>query len=97
MTEGHEIGNHGWNHPVMSKLSHDQVHQQLVTTMEAIQNATDYIPTIMRPPYGNTNKKLNRHIAVKEKLGVIMWSLDTLDWQRPSPDIIGKYMFVVFM
>lgn len=94
VTEGHEIGNHGWNHPVMSKLTHDQVHQQLATTANAIQNVTDTTPTNMRPPYGNTNNKLNRYIAVKEKLGVIMWSLDTLDWQRPSPDTIGMCIFI---
>lgn len=45
----------------------------------------------MRPPYGNTNKKLNQYISDKERLSVIIWSLDTLDWKRPKPeDIVEK-------
>ncbi len=89
--EGHEIGNHGWNHPVMSKLSHVEVHQQLQSTANAIYNITAYLPTIMRPPYGNTNKNLNRYITTKEGLDVILWSLDTLDWKRPpATDIVQR-------
>jgi peptidoglycan/xylan/chitin deacetylase (PgdA/CDA1 family) len=91
VSEGHEIGNHGWNHPIMSKLSMYDLHNQLNRTSEAILVATQYrySPTIMRPPYGNTNHRLNKHIIVNEGLEVIMWSLDTLDWKRPAPNIIG--------
>ncbi len=44
----------------------------------------------MRPPYGNTNPKLNQHIAKNENLSVIIWSLDTFDWKRPPPAQIVK-------
>lgn len=88
--EGHEIANHVWDHPVLSPLTAEQVHDQLDRTNVAIYNAIRKYPTVMRPPYGNTIKKLNNYITSTEKLDVIMWSLDTLDWQRPSPDDIVK-------
>jgi len=44
----------------------------------------------MRPPYGNTNKKLNDYLTKIENLDVIMWSLDTNDWRRPSTAVIVK-------
>jgi hypothetical protein len=45
----------------------------------------------MRPPYGNTNDKLNKYIEDEGKLKVIMWSLDTQDWKRPpSQNIVTR-------
>ncbi len=91
VSEGHEVANHVWDHPVLSKLSFDKVHDQLSRTNTAIKNAIDKLPTVMRPPYGNTNKKLNNYITDTEKLDVIMWSLDTNDWKRPaSAEIIKR-------
>lgn len=86
--EGHEIANHVWNHPVLTKISYDEVYNQLVTTNEAIRSVLNVVPSIMRPPYGNTNAKLNEFIQNKGNLSVIMWSLDTLDWKRPNPQKI---------
>ena len=89
--EGHEIANHAWDHPVLSKIPRDTVHDQLVRTTAAIKKAISTTPKTMRPPYGNTNKGLNEFIFKNEKLQVIMWSLDTLDWKRPPPgEIISK-------
>lgn len=88
--EGHEIGNHVWNHPVMSKLYAEQIHEQLHRTNDAIKQYTNYSPTIMRPPYGNTNRKTDNYISNVEGFDVILWSLDTIDWKRPKPEDIVK-------
>lgn len=81
--EGHELGNHGWNHPVLPRLSFDDVQKQLRATTLAIYDATNVTTTIMRPPYGKTYKKLNQFILEKENLTAVLWSFDTLDWRRP--------------
>lgn len=90
--EGHEIGNHVWNHPVLSRLKYEDVTYQLQITNSAILNATkDYVPKVMRVPYGNSNPKLNDFIRRSENLTSIMWSLDTNDWKRPKPqEIVSK-------
>lgn len=89
--EGHEIANHAWDHPVLSKIPRETVTDQLKRTTEAIEKAIQATPKTMRPPYGNTNKGLNEYIFKNEKLQVIMWSLDTLDWKRPPVnEIISK-------
>lgn len=84
ISEGHEVANHAWNHPVLAKLPWEDVKQQLRSTSLRIANLTDVLPNVMRPPYGNTNRKLNDRIYKELGLPVIMWSLDTLDWQRPG-------------
>lgn len=89
--EGHDVANHVWNHPVLSRIAYDEVNQQLNDTRMAIANATNgYRVLSMRPPYGNTNKKLNQHISGTNGYPVIMWSLDTLDWKRPTANEIVK-------
>ena len=88
--EGHEIANHAWDHPVLSKISREDVNDQLVRTSEAIQKAIGKSPSVMRPPYGNTNNRLNDFIHKNNNLNVIIWSLDTLDWRRPAPKDIKK-------
>jgi peptidoglycan/xylan/chitin deacetylase (PgdA/CDA1 family) len=89
--EGHEIANHVWDHPVLSKIPREQVHDQLERTTAAIQAAISVPPKVMRPPYGNTNKGLNEFIYKNDKLKVILWSYDTNDWKRPAPsEIVSK-------
>ena len=89
--EGHEIANHVWDHPVLTKITRNDVIDQLSRTNEAIKNTLGIIPKIMRPPYGNTNGKLNEFIQKKGNASVIMWSLDTLDWLRPDPKKIVTF------
>lgn len=88
--EGHEIANHVWDHPVLSKIPWQEVDRQLKATSDAIYNATSAHPKVMRPPYGNTNNKLSRHISSDVQYPVIMWSLDTQDWRRPGSNEIVK-------
>lgn len=86
--EGHEIANHVWNHPILSKIPRETVFDQLWKTNMAIQRAIGFAPKIMRPPYGNTNKPLNQFIAERGNLSVIMWSFDTQDWKHPGSKAI---------
>lgn len=91
VAEGHEVANHAWNHPIISKVSQEVLHSQLERTSVAIKAATDVTPALMRPPYGNTNKKVNEYITTEENMKVIMWSLDTRDWKRPKSEEIKKH------
>lgn len=50
--EGHEIGNHSWNHPDLYRLSPEQQRLELTTTQRVIQAITGHSTTLFRPPYG---------------------------------------------
>ncbi len=88
--EGHEVANHAWNHPVISQIPWEDLQSQMYHTSQAIFNATGQWPKVMRPPYGKTNGRLNNRVFKELHLPVILWSLDTLDWQRPRVDAIVK-------
>ncbi len=88
VAEGHEIGNHSWDHPQLNKLSDEAVRSQLDRTREAITAAIGKPVTLMRPPYGALTKEQKRW--VHEELGykIILWDVDPLDWKRPGPSIV---------
>jgi peptidoglycan/xylan/chitin deacetylase (PgdA/CDA1 family) len=74
---GHEVGNHSWSHPELTRLTVAQVDRQLQLTDNAIHRATGQTPTLVRPPYGAVNAAVKRQIARP----VILWNRDTLDWK----------------
>lgn len=82
---GCEIGNHSWNHPVLTELKSSELQKQLKKTNDAIYAACGSYPTVFRPCYGETNGKVNK----MSNMPVIMWSIDTLDWKYRN----GKKVF----
>jgi peptidoglycan-N-acetylglucosamine deacetylase len=81
VAEGHEVANHSWNHPQLTKLSAAGVESQITQTDAAIIAAGAPKPTIMRPPYGATNAAITRRMNEQFGQKVIMWSVDPLDWK----------------
>lgn len=82
---GCEIGSHTWNHPVLTSLEKKDLKKQFSRTNEAIHDACGQYPTVFRPSYGITDKKINK----MSELPVIMWTVDTLDWESRN----GKKVF----
>lgn len=91
MAEGHIIGNHTWDHPVVSKLSKDKIIEEILKTENLIYNITGYHTTLFRPPYGKSNTGVIGEVA---NLGynIIDWSVDTRDWAGTPPSKIMEYV-----
>lgn len=87
--EGHEIGNHTYEHRYLNKISADQIQYQVNKGSEAIQAASGVVPATMRLPGGNKNATVLANIQAP----VIMWSMDTLDWKtRNTQSTIDKVL-----
>src|SRR6516164_9418000 len=90
LAEGHEIGNHSWTHPQLSKLSDDRVTTEITKTQEAIKSASGFTPTLLRPPYGAITPRQREWIENQFGLSVILWSVDPFDWKRPGASVITQ-------
>ena len=90
LAEGHEIGNHSWTHPQLSKLSDDRVTTEITKTQDAIKNASGDTPTLLRPPYGAITARQREWIENQFGLNIILWSVDPLDWKRPGASVITQ-------
>ena len=78
-----EIICHAWDHPDMTTLSKRAIKKQIINTITAIAKITGKASYIFRPPYGNTNDKINK-IAAKLGLATVLWTLSTQDWDREN-------------
>ncbi|MEO7319848.1 MAG: polysaccharide deacetylase family protein [Chthoniobacteraceae bacterium] len=81
VAEGHEVANHSWSHPLLSKMGEGPVTEQLQKTHDAIVNTTGVAPKIMRPPYGGFTANQRAWAHGKWGYKIILWDVDPLDWK----------------
>lgn len=87
--EGNEIGNHSYDHSDFTKLTKEQMLNQIKTTNDAIYQITHEYPTFFRPPYGAINDTV-REIA---NCPLALWSIDSNDWRSISDEqVINNVM-----
>ncbi|WP_037592781.1 polysaccharide deacetylase family protein [Sporosarcina sp. D27] len=74
---GHEVGNHSWNHPDLSKMPLPKALEEINRTTSIIQKVTGEKPTVFRPPYGAYTEQLSKQTIPP----ITLWNVDTLDWK----------------
>jgi len=84
---GHEVGNHGYRHLHLTKCSAEQIKEEIVKAEKAIEAVTGEQPCLFAPPYGEFDTVVQR-VAAELGYKMVMWSLDTIDWQRPDASTI---------
>lgn len=79
-----QLGNHTYNHVDLSKLSAEEMKEQVEKVNDAITEAGGTPAGLLRPPYGNSSA------TMKEQLGcpMILWTIDTRDWSSKDPEDI---------
>ncbi|WP_329085182.1 polysaccharide deacetylase family protein [Streptosporangium sp. NBC_01469] len=89
VAEGHELGNHTWDHPQLPALSQDGIREELGRTQWLVKQVTGITMILMRPPYGLTDSRV---AAESRQLGLaqIMWDVDTLDWRDQDPSLVAQ-------
>lgn len=86
---GHNIQNHGYSHVHFNTLSGVESKEQIKKAEDTIKKITGSKTSYFASPYGEYNKTLMRAVAEMD-YELIMWSIDTIDWQQPSPETINK-------
>src|SRR5205807_569644 len=85
--EGHEVGNHTYDHINLSKVSPEGVEAQIHRGNAAIFHACGKQPTLFRPPGGHHDDKILR-AAEKLNMITILWTDDPADFANPGADVI---------
>ncbi len=76
-TAGHEIGNHTWNHPRLTRLTSEQIDEQIEKTQSEIQQAVGFTPSMIRLPFGERTTHGYR-------LQPVGWTVTVDQWQSKS-------------
>ena len=79
LEEGHELGVHSTVHTDLTKLTPEQLREDMTGTAQMIEEMTGIRPVLMRPPGGAYDEKVLRE-AEQEGMRVILWSVDPRDW-----------------
>lgn len=86
--DGHEIGNHTYDHKNLSLLSAQGIRQQIEKTQEILKKQHLSV-NWFRPPYGAGARRA-RTVADEFNLKTILWTVDTKDWQKSNPSSVEK-------
>ena len=76
VNEGHEIGNHTYDH---SHMGDAVTSDDIIRANDAIEAAGGVRPVSFRSPGGNTTE-LIRQTCIQENMTLYYWSMDTRDW-----------------
>ncbi len=80
MNEGHEFGNHSWDHPNMYEFDTTKLwSEQVMPTLLLYDSLFQLTVNLFRPPYGATSSEQIKFLN-KQGISTVLWSLSTLDW-----------------
>ncbi len=82
-SRGHEIGNHTHSHESINKISYSSLIASVRECSNTINEIIGEQPKIFRPPEGYVNDGIASELY-REGYDVILWRVDTLDWQGRS-------------
>ncbi len=85
--EGHEIGNHTNSHIRLYGLGKERAEQELDACALQIRDVCGQMQNLFRPPEGATDESV---LSAAEEKGyhVILWSIDTRDWESKNAGAI---------
>ena len=89
--EGHEIGNHTYDHHVLIYYKIDELEKEIRDTEKVIKNATGQTTRYFRPPKAwltDREKKKIKDMGYE----IILWSLNSKDWVTFDDKYIVRYI-----
>ena len=89
LSEGHELGNHTYNHYHTPKMDGEVLRRDILACSEALQKISGSEPRLFRPPEGVCTEEI-KALCRERGYTIVMWSIDTRDWAHTSVADIVK-------
>ncbi len=89
VSSGHEIGNHTFSHGRTARLSAEELESEIRKAEQTLLTVANVRTSLFRPPEGVCSDTVLR---AAKTLGyrVILWNVDTRDWDKASAEEIVK-------
>ena len=82
---------HSYTHKFFTKISKEEVLEQVNKTSNIIQDITSITPKYIRVPYGILNDNVKE--TLKEvNLENVLWTVDSLDWKFKNKEQVVEYI-----
>jgi len=89
MDEGSTLANHTYSHALLTKLDAAGYTQEIESTDKLLRAIDKADPVLFRPPYGAANDQILDYV-VSQKMKVMLWNIDSMDWADPIPKSIAQ-------
>jgi len=76
---GHEIGNHGYHHVDLNKLTEQEIYDEIKRAEQSIYRTTGVLSQYYRPPGGVMTHDVQNAVQLSG-YDLIHWSVDPRDW-----------------
>jgi len=87
VADGHEIGNHTYDHAVLPLWGPSHIRATIRATSDAIERIAQVRPRLFRAPHGWRNPWVDA-VARAEGLAPVAWTLGVFDTDRPGAAVI---------
>lgn len=89
--EGHEIGNHSFDHHVLLYYTKEELKEEILASEAIIKEVTGQKTTLFRPPKAWLTKREKKKV---KELGykVVLWTLNSKDWVTFDDKHITRYI-----
>ncbi|MFD1135303.1 polysaccharide deacetylase family protein [Paenibacillus urinalis] len=84
---GHELENHAYSHPNMSQLTTERASLEISKTKSLLKEMLGVENKWFAPPSGDYDQE-TVELARQQGLKTVLWTIDTVDWKKPSPDSV---------
>ena len=81
-----QIGNHSFNHKIYTKITTTEMMDQIDSTNALMKQIVNTTATVVRPPNGSMNDSVRQNIGYP----MILWNVDSKDWESRNKDAIVK-------
>ncbi|HEX2949685.1 MAG TPA: polysaccharide deacetylase family protein [Armatimonadota bacterium] len=84
LANGHELANHTYNHPNLTKLQPKDILREVLLDRALIKDITGRTTYLFRPPGGNIDEMVTRELRDLD-YNIIYWSINAGDYHNYSP------------
>ncbi len=92
ISEGHDIGNHTYDHPSLPSLPAAQFQNEILDTGKLLKRISGHDPLLFRPPYTRITEDQVKWLA-EQKIYTIGWNVDTQDWKQIPANLVESKVF----
>jgi peptidoglycan-N-acetylglucosamine deacetylase len=89
--EGHDIGNHTYNHLRLDRFEPNKIEEEIIETNKMYINILGFLPKYFRPPGGRFNNIVYNTIK-ENKLFSVGWSINTGDFLYINQEVNEEYI-----
>lgn len=90
--DGHELGNHTYDHRYLPLARSRSVERELRATDRAVARAAGVIPRVARPPWGGRSPR-NVRVFQRLRKRVVLWDVNSFDWKgKPAPEVVERVL-----